>query len=501
MSAPVTAPGPNQDVRPVRRALVSVYDKTGLDELVPRAARRGRRARLDRRHAPRSSSRSACPVTEVEDLTGFPECLDGRVKTLHPRVHAGILADPASPSPPSPSSTSSASSRSTSSSSTSTRSPTTVASGAGPGRVRRADRHRRAVDGPGRGQEPPERRDRHRTRRRTTTVLAAVRGRRLHAGAAQAPRGRGLRPHRDLRRARGVAGWAACYTDTSDGTGFPAWVGGTWDKAGRAALRREPAPAGGALHQRVPAAAGAGPGDPAARQGDVVQQLRRRRRRPAAPRTTSTSPAVAIIKHANPCGIAVGADVAEAHRKAHACDPVSAFGGVIAANRAGHRRDGRAGGRDLHRGRRRARLRAPGRVEILTAQEEHPAPGVRAAGPRRRRDPADQRRAADAGARRRRRRGRRPAATTRAHWRLVSGEPADEATLADLAFAWRACRAVKSNAILLAAGGASVGIGMGQVNRVDSCRLAVEPGGRDRAARARWPPPTRSSRSPTGCRS
>ena len=53
--------------------------------------------------------------------------------------------------------------------------------------------------------------------------------------------------------------------------------------------------------------------------------------------------------------------------------------------------------------------------------------------------------------------------------------------LADLAFAWRACRAVKSNAILLAADGASVGVGMGQVNRVDSCRLAVERAG-ERAA-------------------
>ena len=71
--------------------------------------------------------------------------------------------------------------------------------------------------------------------------------------------------------------------------------------------------------------------------------------------------------------------------------------------------------------------------------------------------------------------------------------------LADLAFAWRACRAVKSNAILLASGGASVGVGMGQVNRVDSCRLAVERAG-DRAG-ARWRPPTLSSRSTTARRS
>ena len=67
-------------------------------------------------------------------------------------------------------------------------------------------------------------------------------------------------------------------------------------------------------------------------------------------------------------------------------------------------------------------------------------------------------------------------------WTLASGDPADAAVLADLAFAWRACRSVKSNAIVLAAGGATVGIGMGQVNRVDSARLAVERAGGRAAA-------------------
>jgi phosphoribosylaminoimidazolecarboxamide formyltransferase / IMP cyclohydrolase len=68
-----------------------------------------------------------------------------------------------------------------------------------------------------------------------------------------------------------------------------------------------------------------------------------------------------------------------------------------------------------------------------------------------------------------------------ATWRLVAGPAATGATLRDLAFAWRACRAVKSNAILLAADGATVGVGMGQVNRVDSARLAVARAGADRA--------------------
>ena len=63
---------------------------------------------------------------------------------------------------------------------------------------------------------------------------------------------------------------------------------------------------------------------------------------------------------------------------------------------------------------------------------------------------------------------------TPANWTLAAGAPADETTLADLAFAWTAVRAAKSNAILLANNGAAVGIGMGQVNRVDSCKLAVE---------------------------
>ena len=68
-----------------------------------------------------------------------------------------------------------------------------------------------------------------------------------------------------------------------------------------------------------------------------------------------------------------------------------------------------------------------------------------------------------------------------ANWQLKAGEPTSPAVLADLAFAWKACRSVKSNAILLASGGASVGVGMGQVNRVDSSRLAVMRAG-DRAA-------------------
>ena len=78
--------------KPIRRALVSVYDKTGLEEL----ARGLHEAGVELVSTGSTAGKIAAagvPVTKVEELTGFPECLDGRVKTLHPRVHAGILAD------------------------------------------------------------------------------------------------------------------------------------------------------------------------------------------------------------------------------------------------------------------------------------------------------------------------------------------------------------------------------------------------------------------------
>jgi phosphoribosylaminoimidazolecarboxamide formyltransferase / IMP cyclohydrolase len=179
------------------------------------------------------------------------------------------------------------------------------------------------------------------------------------------------------------------------------------------------------------------------------------------------APTVAIIKHSNPCGIATGTDIAEAHRKAHACDPVSAFGGVIAANRAV----------DVEMARQIAQVFtevviAPDyddeALEVLTAKKNvrilRAAPAVRGGVETRPisggllMQSAD---AADAP-------GDDPVS-----WTLAAGPPVGDAELADLDFAWRACRAVKSNAILLACDLATVGVGMGQVNRVDSARLAV----------------------------
>ncbi|WP_106507417.1 bifunctional phosphoribosylaminoimidazolecarboxamide formyltransferase/IMP cyclohydrolase [Brachybacterium timonense] len=185
-----------------------------------------------------------------------------------------------------------------------------------------------------------------------------------------------------------------------------------------------------------------------------------------------TAPCVAVIKHNNPCGIAIaadGEDLAIAHAKAHGTDPLSAYGGVIAANRPvtlamaqqvkpiftevivapGYDEDAL----ELLRTKKNLRiLQISGTPRDLDAVESREIWGGSLVQERDRID-------ADGDA--------------VTGWRLAAGDAADDATLRDLEFAWRCVRAVKSNAILLAADGAAVGIGMGQVNRLDSCRLAV----------------------------
>ncbi|HET9021656.1 MAG TPA: bifunctional phosphoribosylaminoimidazolecarboxamide formyltransferase/IMP cyclohydrolase, partial [Ornithinibacter sp.] len=283
-----------------------------------------------------------------------------------------------------------------------------------------------------------------------------------------------------------VASWMGnAYTDTSDGTGFPAWVGATWDKS--AVLRYGENP-----HQRA-ALYTSGfqprPGLAQARQlhgkemsynnyVDADAAVR-------AAYDQGDRPTVAVIKHANPCGIAVGSDIADAHRKAHECDPVSAFGGIIATNRPVTADMARTVA-DIFT----EVVVAPGfdpeALEVLTAKRNirllecaTPAHGGAEIRPISGGLLMQQRDAVDAVIRDEA--GTATGGDDAAHWRLVAGDPADEATLSDLQFAWRAVRAVKSNAILLARGGASVGIGMGQVNRVDSCHLAVSRAGADRA--------------------
>jgi phosphoribosylaminoimidazolecarboxamide formyltransferase/IMP cyclohydrolase len=269
-----------------------------------------------------------------------------------------------------------------------------------------------------------------------------------------------------------VASWMGnVLAPTDDGTGFPEWTGATWERS--AVLRYGENP-----HQRAALYRHWRGGLAAAEQLHGPELSYNNYTDTDAARRAAydfTDPCVAIIKHANPCGIAVGADIAEAHRLAHACDPLSAYGGVIAANRTVTKAlaeqlagvltevicapDFDEDALEIFRAKAKLRvLRCPA--------DEHPDPvefkAISGGVLMQTVDRLD----AD---------GDDPAS-----WTLQAGEAADAETLADLSFAWRACRAVKSNAIVLAAAGATVGVGMGQVNRVDSARLAVSRAG-DRA--------------------
>jgi phosphoribosylaminoimidazolecarboxamide formyltransferase/IMP cyclohydrolase len=184
-----------------------------------------------------------------------------------------------------------------------------------------------------------------------------------------------------------------------------------------------------------------------------------------------SQPCVAIIKHANPCGIAIGADIADAYAKAHLCDPVSAFGGVVAANREVTV----AMAEQLSKVFTEVIIApgyAPGAEAILAEK-----PSIRILTSTVNQINPLEMRALSGGALVQATDLISAPGDNPANWRQVTGEKVSDKVLADLEFAWRAVRAVKSNAILLAHDGAAVGIGMGQVNRVDSAKLAVDRAG------------------------
>ncbi len=460
----------HRDAIPIRRALISVSDKTGLIELATALAAAG--AEIVSTGSTAQTIRDAGhQVTDVSHVTEFAEALDGRVKTLHPAIHGGILAD--------------------------LRLETheqeldslgispfqlvvvnlypfveTIASGAtGDAAIEQID-----IGGP-------------------AMVRAAAKN---HANVAiavtptsypQIIKALTLGGTTLAQRQR-LAGEAFAHTaayDTAVAAYFAASVG---------IRAQHPLPAtdfadtvthsftlaqvlryGENAHQAAALYTGDGHGVAQARQlhgkemsyNNFVDA-------DGAVRAAYDfeQPAVAIIKHAQPCGIAIGDTIAHAHARAHECDPTSAFGGVIAANRvvtlamAERIKDiftevVIAPGFDddaltVLTGKRNIRLlqlpEGYGREQLefrqisggLLLQQPDVFDNVSSAG-----------------------------------WTLVSGAEATATDRADLQFAWRAVRAVKSNAILLASGGASVGVGMGQVNRVDSCRLAVSRAG-ERAA-------------------
>ena len=459
-----TAEGPR---RPVRRALIGVSDKTGLLELATGLHAAGVEI-VSTGGTARTIADAGVPVTGVEEVTGFPESFDGRVKTLHPRVHAGLLADTDSedhqeqlreldiapfdllvvnlyPF------------------------GRTVASGAdaadcvenidigGPAMVRAGAKNHGnvavVVD--------PEHYDWVMDQVHAGGTLLSAR-KRLAAGAYAHTAGYDA----------AVAAWFAESYAPVDESGFGSYAGGAWQRS--AVLRYGENP-----HQRAAVYRSAEHGLAHAEQlHGKAMSYNNYVDTDAARRAACDfdEPAVAIIKHANPCGIAVGADLAEAHRKAHACDPVSAFGGVIAVNRRLTREAAERIAEvftevvvapefedealEILQRKKNIRLLRLSPLQRDSTVEYRPISGGMLA------QTVD---AIDVD-------GDDPA-----NWQLATGEPADARTLADLAFAWRAGRAVKSNAILLVDEQATVGVGMGQVNRVDAADLAVRRAG-DKAA-------------------
>ena len=450
------------DKREIRRALVSVWDKTGLEDVARALHAKGVQIVSTGSTAAKIAA-LGIPVQQVSEVTGFPECLDGRVKTLHPNVHGGLLADV------------------------------------------RLDSHREQLASF--GIEPfqllvvnlyPF----------VDTVMsgasqeecieqidiggpAMVRGSaKNHANMAvltspaqypqlfEALENGGFTLEQRQRLAAdafvhtatydvAVASWLGnAVAPSHDGNGFPTWVGATWDR--QQVLRYGENP-----HQRaaVYTSGFGGTGIAGAEQLHGKEMSYNNYVDADAARRAAydfDAPAVAIIKHANPCGIAVGDDIADAHRKAHATDPVSAFGGVIAANRVVTKQMAEQVAEVFTEV-----IVAPGfEPEAVAVLSQKPsirvlvapdiAPGERV-----------EMRMVSGGMLMQTSDTMQAAGDDPSTWTLTAGAPADAATLADLAFAWRAVRCVKSNAILLAKDGAAVGIGMGQVNRVDSARLAV----------------------------
>jgi phosphoribosylaminoimidazolecarboxamide formyltransferase/IMP cyclohydrolase len=464
----------------IRRALVSVYDKSGLPELAVALHRAGVQI-VSTGSTAGAIAAAGVPVTPIEQLTGFPEALDGRVKTLHPAVHAGLLAD-----------MSSGSHREQLAGlgiepfellvSNLYPFEQTVASGASPAEcVEQID-----VGGPAMVRAAAKN---HATVAVVTSpaayhdVLGA-----LADGGFTLEQRRRLAAQAYAHTAAydaAVASWfAAAYAPdaVATETGWPDVVGTVW--ARKDVLRYGENPhQRAALYLRAGGQAAGPPGDAGIAAAEVLHGKAMSYNNyvdaDAARRAAFgfAEPCVAIMKHANPCGIALGADLAEAHRKANACDPVSAFGGVIAAN--GVVTAAMASQiADIFTEVVIAPEFEPAALEILTAKKNQRllrCPGPPAGGTR-----VDWRQVSGGVLMQSPDTGPQPGDTA-ADWKLVAGTAPDPDVVADLEFAWRACRAVKSNAILLAAGRASVGIGMGQVNRVDASRLAVTRAG-DRAA-------------------
>ena len=449
----------NPDQVPVKRALLSVYDKTNLVELATQLHANGVEL-ISTGSTAATIAAAGIPVTPVEQVTGFPECLEGRVKPLPPKIHAGILAD-----------------RRKDAHLAQLRElqvapidlvvvnlypfTDTVASGAdfdacveqidigGPSMVRAAAKNHPAVAVVVDPARYPE-------------VAQAV-----SAGGFTLSQRRALAAAAFAHTASydvAVASWFSQQLETE--AALPEFVGATFTRAHALRYGENPHQSA-ALYTQGQAQGIAG----AEQLHGKAMSYNNYTDADAAVRAAydqGEATTVVVVKHANPCGIAVDEDVAKAHAKAHACDPVSAYGGVIATN-ATVTAAMAAQVKPIFTEVIVAPEYEPQALEILSAKKNlrilrlpKPVRGgyefkqVTGGLLVQERDNVD------------------AAGDDPAQWQLVAGPSADAETLADLRFAWNAVRSVRSNAVLLAHAGATVGVGMGQVNRVDSCKLAIE---------------------------
>ena len=441
--------------KPIRRALVSVYDKNRLIEVGTTLRLAGVEI-LSTGSTAKNLADAGIPVVEVSQYTEFPEIMGGRVKTLHPRIHGGILADQNNP-------------EHLAAIANLDIAPfdlviinlypfaETIASGApfeecieqidigGPSMLRGAAKNHGSVAVISHTDQYDQ-------------LIAAI-----AAGGFTDVERRELA----LQVFRTTAQYdlaIATWLGQASTNELPDWFGQIWSR--KSSLRYGENP-----HQDAAIYSGLTSGVVNAQQlHGKEMSFNNYTDADAAWRAVldHRDPAVAIMKHANPCGVAVcELGVAVAYQHAHECDPVSAFGGVVAANRKV----------DLAM----AELLSKIFTEVLIAPDfDQDALELLMKKPSIRIlkcevttiDPLELRPVSggvlmqktdliDA-------QGDSPA-----HWSQVSGDTVDLQTMKDLEFAWRSVRSVKSNAILLAKMTASVGIGMGQVNRVDSARLAV----------------------------
>ena len=443
----------------IRRALVSVYDKDRLIEIGKALSAAGVEI-LSTGSTAKNLSDAGIAVTEVSTYTGFPEIMDGRVKTLHPRVHGGILANQNNP-------------EHLAAIAELDIAPfdlviinlypfaETIASGAnfeesieqidigGPSMLRGAAKNHGSVAVICQTSQYDQ-------------LLDAI-----SAGGFTEAERRQLA----LEVFRTTAEYdlaIATWLGQTDGKDLPDWFGHIWQRGNSLRYGENP-------HQSAAIYSGGPNGIVGAQQlHGKEMSFNNYTDAEAAWRAVldHRDPAVAIMKHANPCGVAVCEQgVAVAYQHAHECDPVSAFGGVVAANRTVDLAMAEPLSKifteviiapDYDTDALELLMKKPSirilkcDVTAINPYELRPVSGgvllqstdlIDAAG------------------------------DSPANWTQVSGQPVDAQMMKDLEFAWRSVRSVKSNAILLAKNTASVGIGMGQVNRVDSARLAVSRAG------------------------